>query len=262
MTTLDAAAAPAALPEDLARRMIPVVRRVAHTLARHLPRHVRVEDLIGAGFHGLVAAYARFDPRRGEDFESYAEFRIRGAMLDELRASDPLSRDRRALAKQTAAAARAACSRLGRAATAEEIAAELGLPIEAYWARLSAVANVVTDSLDDADDERGPVQVLDTRVEPADEQLARRERHEAVRRAIAELPPRLAQVVELHFVEGVTLREIGARFGVTESRICQLVTAAVRLIREKCPDFVPAPEAEPAPASGPRSRRRPAALAA
>jgi RNA polymerase sigma factor for flagellar operon FliA len=248
-----------ALSQDLARRMIPTIRRIACGLAKRLPTHVRIEDLIGAGFQGLVAAHARFDPRRGDAFESYAELRIRGAMLDELRACDPLSRDRRALAKQTAAAARTASARLGREPMAEEIAAELGVPLEAYWARVSTVATVVTTSLDtDDEDEHGSMQVQDPHAEPADDRLERKQRETSVHRAIAELPPRLAQVIELHFAEGLTLKEIGVRLGVSESRSFQLVGDAVRRIREKCPDYA----ADAPPASTRRLERRGAAMAA
>src|SRR5437016_357894 len=94
------------LPRDLVLRMTPTIHRIAHQLARRLPRHIRIDDLVGAGFHGLVIAYTRFDPARGEGFGAYAEFRIRGAMLDELRALDPLSRDQRARANRIAGAVR------------------------------------------------------------------------------------------------------------------------------------------------------------
>src|SRR4051812_20216500 len=91
------------LPKDLAARMIPVIRRMACRLARRLPSHVCVDDLVSAGFVGLVTAYRRFDDSRGDDFGAFAEVRIRGAMIDELRALDPLSRDLRSHAKRVAA---------------------------------------------------------------------------------------------------------------------------------------------------------------
>lgn len=227
-------AAPATMSQDLARQMIPSIRRIAGSMVRRLPAHVRLDDLVGAGFQGLMAAHARFDAGRGDDFVAYAECRIRGAMLDELRSVDPLSRDRRALAKKTAAAARAASARLGRAATAEESAAELGISLEAYWDRLAAASGVVTMSLDDLERSAGEVQ--DASAEAPDEELARKQRGAAVQHALASLPPRLAQVVDLHFGEGLTLKEIGARLGVTESRVCQIVGEAVRLVRERCPE--------------------------
>lgn len=253
----------ASLSPDLARTMTPTIRRIACRLAKRLPRHVRLDDLISAGFQGLVDAHARFDPQRGDAFESYAEFRIRGAMLDELRACDPLSRDRRALAKQTAAAVRTASVRLGRAPTAEEIAAELGISLKAYWERVSSAASVVTMSLDaDEEGEQAVPQIQDPRGERADDRLEHEQRLAAVKRTIGELPPRLAQVVDLHFGEGLTLKDIGARFGVSESRICQLVSDAVRRIRESCVEH--AADVSPGPRASARGqhRARGAALAA
>src|ERR1700722_10535398 len=133
-------------PHDFAQRMMPIIRRIAYQIARRLPRHVCVDDLVGAGCEGLVGALARFDPARAEGFESYVELRIRGAMMDELRSRDPLSRDQRTHAKQIATATRAARARLGRAPAADEIAAELGIPLETYWERLTAAATDATGS--------------------------------------------------------------------------------------------------------------------
>jgi RNA polymerase sigma factor for flagellar operon FliA len=221
------------LPRDLALRMLPTIHRIARKLARRLPRHIRIDDLVGAGCQGLVAAYARFDGARADGFDAFAEFRIRGAMLDELRASDPLSRDQRTNAKKAVAATRALSSRLGRAPTAEEVAAELGIPLDLYWERQSAAAVGFSVSIDDDDSELG-AQLSDPHVEAADEHLCRREARDAVTRAIATLPPRLARVLELHYGQGLTLRQIGEQFGVTESRVCQLETDAIRRIREQC----------------------------
>src|SRR5262245_41779216 len=92
------------LPADVAISFAPVIRQNALRIARRLPPHISVEDLIGAGFMGLVDAYRRYEPSRCDRFDAYAEYRIRGAMLDELRLHDPLSRALRALANRVAAA--------------------------------------------------------------------------------------------------------------------------------------------------------------
>jgi RNA polymerase sigma factor for flagellar operon FliA len=239
------------LPHDLALRMIPTVHRIARQLARRLPRHIHIDDVIGAGCQGLVAAYTRFDPARAEGFEAFAEFRIRGAMLDELRASDPLSRDQRAHANRVAAATRALHARLGRQPAADEVAAELGVSLESYWEQQAAAATAVTSSLDGDDVFDAGAHVQDPRAEPADEQFCRKEAREAINRAIADLPPRLQRVLELYYAEGLTLRQIGEMMGVSESRICQLQTEAVRRIREACLPHA----SDAAPASGPRVRR-------
>jgi RNA polymerase sigma factor for flagellar operon FliA len=226
---LQAVSTPPTLSPELARRMTPSIRRIAHQLARRLPRHVSIDDLIAAGFHGLCVAYTRFDPAKGESFESYAEFRIRGAMLDELRALDPLSRDQRTHATRITHATRVLQLRLGRAPAADEVAAELGVSLDAYW-ELSAASTIVTVAVDD-DPDRSP-SLPDLHAEPADEHLSHKQTRDAVRLAVAGLPPRLRSVVELHYGEGLTLRQIGLQMGVTESRVCQILSDAVSRIRE------------------------------
>jgi RNA polymerase sigma factor for flagellar operon FliA len=225
---------PTALPHDIALRMLPTIRRIASLLARRLPGHVRVDDLVSAGCQGLCAALGRFDRARAEGFDAYAEMRIRGAMLDELRANDPLSRDQRLRTKQIAAATRALQSRLGRAPHADEIAAELRIPLETFWAwQTTTATHFSTNALGDA--EADPIAELsDASMELADERLCRGERERALRVAMEALPVRLQRVLELHYVDGLTLRQIGEQLGVSESRVCQLESAAFRRIRDAC----------------------------
>jgi RNA polymerase sigma factor for flagellar operon FliA len=243
------------LPHELAVRMIPTIHRIAHQLARRIPRHIRIDDLVGAGFQGLCVAYSRFDSSRGEGFETYAEFRVRGAMLDELRALDPLSRDQRARANRIASAVRSLHLRLGRAPAADEVAAELGVSLETYWEHLAAAATGATQSMGDDEDLDMSAHLPDARVEAADERLMRKQTRVAVTQAIAELPPRLRRVVELHYGEGVTLREIGEQLGVSESRICQILSEAVRRIREHYQAHADDMSAPPVSARRPRRNR-------
>jgi RNA polymerase sigma factor for flagellar operon FliA len=223
--------------------MMPVVRRIASQLARRLPRHVRVDDLVGAGCQGLMTAIARYDGERACAFEAYAEVRIRGAMLDELRAWDPLSRDQRLRAKRIALANRELVRRLGRAPAADEIAAELDISLDTYWTWQSA--NVRYSSLvTEGDDDLDPIgQLPDTGTEPSEDRLCRREREGAVRAAMAALPPRLQTILRLHYVEGRTLRNIGAELGITESRVCQLEADALRRLRALCRESDATPRA-------------------
>lgn len=202
---------PSTLPGEIVRRMIPTIRRIARQFAKRLPSHVHVDDLIGAGLLALVKAYKRFDPTRGGGFEAYANSRIRGAMLDELRASDPLSRDQRSQVTRIAAET---------GAPAEEIVTELGIPLEESWS--------------DETEETGHVLLPDA--ELVDEHLCRKQAQVAVIMAVEALPPRLLRVLELHYVDGLTLREIGTTFGVSESRICQLESEAIRILRTRCRD--------------------------
>jgi len=230
---------PTTLPTDIAARMLPSIRRIASQLVRRLPRHIRVDDLVGAGCQGLCAALGRYDAARVEGFEAYAEMRIRGAMLDELRASDPLSRDQRVHAKRIAAATRSLQSRLRRAPSADEIATELGISLETYWAWQSVCATQIGGAPHNDDGSDPIAELSDDRAEPADERLYRSERERAARRAMTSLPERLQRVLHLHYVEGFTLRQIGQELGVTESRVCQLETDAFRRIRELCREDAP-----------------------
>jgi RNA polymerase sigma factor FliA len=231
------------LPQDLAVRMLPTVHRIAKQLAMRLPRHTRLDDLVSAGCQGLVAAYARFDQKHAEGFEAFASFRIRGAMLDELRAGDPLSRDQRAHANKAESATRALSGRLGRAPAANEVAAELDIPLDLYWERQSAAATGVTVSLDDEAGDDWGSRIPDPHAETAEEHLGRKEVREAVNRAIGALPPRLSRVIKLHFGQGLTLRQISEQFGVTESRVYQLQSDAIRRIRERCQSLDEGPPA-------------------
>ena len=245
------------LSRDLAVRMMPALHRIAYELARRLPRHVRIDDLVGAGREGLVSAIARFDPAHGEGFEAYAECRMRGAMLDELRACDPLSRAQRAHANHIAASTRALIARLGRAPAADEIARELGVSLDTYWEWLAAGATGVAFSFDadsfDAEDDSA-VQFHDPRVEPADESLARKQRKDAVNRALEALPARSRQILVLHYAEGLTLREIGELLGLCESRVCQIQIESVGRLRELCGAHITGAPAPSRPAA--RASRR------
>ena len=232
--------------DDLARRMLPTVRRIAGWLIRRLPAHVRTEDLVSAGHQGLADAIARFDPACSEQFASFAERRIRGAMLDELRARDPLSRDQRAHAKRVTAATRALTARLGRRPSADEIAAELDIPLEQYWEQ----SVVVATRIQSLDNEVGAL-LPDRDAEGAEDRLCRAERARAMRDAVRALPPRLRRIIELHHSDGLTLKEIGELLGVTESRVCQLRSEALRHLRDQCRNHL---DAEPS-----RAERRPPA---
>jgi len=214
------------LPRDIALRFVPVIRQAALRVARRLPSHVSVDDLIGAGYVGLVDAYRRFDPTRCDRFEPYAEVRIKGAMLDELRSYDPLSRDLRALATRTANARRRLENQLGRRPNDAELATELGLSLETYQTQAARMAVGPTVSVDD---ENG-VELPDSSC-GADAALGDAQLRGSLSHAVATLPDRLREVIQLYYGGELTLREIGERMGVTESRVCQLHADAVRRLR-------------------------------
>jgi RNA polymerase sigma factor for flagellar operon FliA len=222
------------LPQALAIEMIPVIRRIASRLAKRLPPHICFEDLVSAGHLGLMAAYFRFDASLCGDFRAYAELRIRGAMIDDLRAADPLSRDLRAHSNRTKAARHALENRLGRGPTEAEIAAEMGLTLQAYQSFTARAAVGPAVSLDAPSGGDSLLQIGDPDDVPADEQVLREQSKVQANEAFEALPPRLQQVVTLYYRDEWTLREIGNHLGVTESRICQLQAEALQRMRAHC----------------------------
>jgi RNA polymerase sigma factor for flagellar operon FliA len=210
---------------------VPLIRRVATRLARRLPAHVALDDLISAGVIGLLDSATRFDPSRAEQFDTFAEFRVRGAMLDELRATDSLTRDMRQHMNELRAAVHRLEGALGRAPSEEEIAAELGLSLDGYYAMVANLSGHTVASLD----ELGAQDAVQFAAEAEDpcEAAARAEARQAVVEAIDELPERERAVLRLYYFAEMTLKEIGAALGVTESRVCQIHTQATRALRER-----------------------------
>ncbi len=230
---------PAHVPAELAAQFVPIIRRLARCFAQRLPSHISIDDLIGAGSVALVEHYRRNAALAPDDFERAAVARIRGAMLDELRGADPLTRRMRQRERQISQAGRTLESSLGRWPTHIEIAEHLNLTQEAYSAavRVAHASQVTTfDEAETADrDAIGP-----------EERLSKTESLERLRGALQILPPRLKQVLELHFGEGLTLRQIGGMMGVTEARISQLVGDAVKRLKVACKSLVPPPLVEKA----------------
>jgi len=208
-------------------RFLPIVRRIAMRMARRVPKDVTVQDLISYGWVGLLEAYGRAPANIGdEEFEAYASYRIRGAMLDYLRSLDPMARTTRALSRRIARAVADKTRDLGRAPEEEEIAAALDMPVQEYHAALQRVseAGMARLELVDIDD-------IQNQSELPDEQAGKKMLGEAVAHAITKLPPRLQQVLGLYYQDGCTLLQIGQVLGVTEARACQLHSEAMHRIR-------------------------------
>ena len=208
-----------------ATRFVPRIQRIARGIARHLPAHVEVEDLVQAGIVGMMTALRAFDSARTESLELYVERRIRGAILDELRALDPLSRDQRKDARAIDRATRALERELGRAAEESEVAARSGLAIERVRDIKQRSLAITPESLDDDATFADPC---------AADPIARlvfAESRERLTAALEGLTPRERQVVALYYVEELSLREIGGVFGVTESRVCQIHSSAMKKMK-------------------------------
>jgi RNA polymerase sigma factor for flagellar operon FliA len=219
------------VPRALADRYAGVVRRQAYALARRLPSHFRVEDLIGAGSVGLADALQKSEGTRNEHFEAYAAFRIRGAMLDELRMNDPLSRDLRDWNNRMVQAIRALTSELGHPPDEIAIARRLELPLAAFRKQLAKVSTGMLVSLDTAGADGSEGLQLRDEAEPADAQVFKSERRQKLASVVQKLPARLQSVLKLYYEEDYTLRRIGQTLGVTESRACQLHTEAIARLR-------------------------------
>ncbi len=223
--------------EPYVRQYTPLVRRLAHQMIARLPANVELDDMIQAGMMGLMDAAARFEVAHGTQFEVYAAQRIRGAMLDELRANDWMPRSARKSQRDIETAIHRLEGRLKRAPLEIEIATELGLPLSEYQTLLTGARGSQLVYLDDLGPGRDDEDYLERHLvmdgqEPAAILRDKRFR-EALVEAIDELPEREKLLMSLYHEQDMNLREIGAVMGVTESRVCQLHTQAIARLRSK-----------------------------
>ncbi len=221
--------------EQLIQDFVPVIKYMALRLAMRVSSGLNVEDLISAGTVGLLDAITKFDPSREIKFRTYAEFRIRGAMLDEIRAMDWVPRSMRERIGKIQHAANEYTKRKGRPPTESELAAELGMEAEEVDATLLQAKGSVVLSLEDLgshDDDAHPIlDALADRDQPTPlESLLSEDTRKILADAIDHLPERQRLVLTLYYFEELTMKEIGATLNVTESRICQLhAQAMIRL---------------------------------
>ncbi|AOS62587.1 RNA polymerase, sigma 28 subunit, SigD/FliA/WhiG [Actinoalloteichus hymeniacidonis] len=226
------------LRDRLVLHYAPLVKYVAGRVGTGLPSHVDVADLIQSGIFGLVDAIEKFEPERGLKFETYAMQRIRGAILDDLRAQDWVPRSVRSRARDVERAIERLEGRLQRTASDPELAGELGIGVgdlHDLFAQLQLTSVVALDELIAAG--RGSASLAETlpddRAEDPVAKLVDRDSRRQLAEAIAHLSERDRVVVTLYYFENLTLAEIGRVLGVTESRVCQLHTRAVLRLRTK-----------------------------
>jgi RNA polymerase sigma factor for flagellar operon FliA len=217
---------------------LPLVRHIVFQLSAHYPRHVDREELARAGALGLVEAAQRYDEARGVPFDCFAARRIRGAILDAVRAVDWAPRSVRVLSRRLEVVEQELASRLGRLPSLEELASALELPVAELLHQQDRVFRSVVLALEhvlgeEVDEELTLGDVLDdrTQVGPAEE-LEIRELRAYLRDALDLLPERLRTIVVGYFIEERTSQELAALFGVTESRVSQLRTEALTMLRE------------------------------
>jgi RNA polymerase sigma factor FliA len=230
-----------ALRDRLILTYAPLVKFVAGRLGASLPAHVDDQDLVSYGLLGLIGAIERFDPDREIKFETYAIARIKGAIIDELRALDWVPRSVRARARDIERAIAELEKKLHRAPTDEEIASKLGMTEDELGASLTEISRSSIAALDElwtvSGSDGDQVALIDTieDTEAPDPQrsLSHTEMKEAIADAIARLPEREKLVVTLYYYEELTLREIGEVLGVTESRVSQLHTKAILRLKAR-----------------------------
>ena len=215
----------------------PLVNRIAHHLVARLPDSVLPDDLIQAGMLGLLEAAANFDGTRGAAFETYAGIRVRGAMIDEMRRGDWAPRSVHRQAREIAQAISAVEARSKRPAQEQEIAAELGITIDAYHQRLADTQSCRLFSFEQMIDEEGYAELPGAGDNPTDE-VERANFKQRLVEAIEQLGEREQLIFALYYDECLNLKEIGAVLGVSESRVSQLMTQATLRLRSLLTDWV------------------------
>jgi RNA polymerase sigma factor FliA len=219
----------------------PLVRRLAHQMIAKLPANVEIDDLIQVGMIGLTDALSRFDPGQGVQFETFATQRIRGAMLDELRGNDYLSRGTRKQQRSIEAAVHRLQQSLGRAPAESEIAREMGVSLVEYQELLGKVRGTQLVYLEDMAGDDGDADYLDRHVaDDAMNPLAQLQDHRmrgALVEAIKHLPEREQYVMSMYYEHDMNLKEIAAVLKVTESRVCQLHSQSIARLRVKLREY-------------------------
>lgn len=229
------AQAPPPISDETVRRYLPLVRRVVRRLTYRKPPSVEEAELVSWGMSGLLDALQRFDPGKSAPFESYAQVRIRGAILDRLRGQDTTARSTRDKAKLLERTYQALETRHGRAATEEEVAEELGKTLPELHAMLAEVGRTGVLSLEDLVASRdgkntGDEVLASDRPGPA-ELVFERERVALLAQAVTRLPEKERTVIALYYHEGITMREVGEVLSLTESRVSQLHSQALIRLR-------------------------------
>jgi RNA polymerase sigma factor for flagellar operon FliA len=226
------------IKDQLIVKYLPFVKYIAGRVAMNLPPNIDFDDLIGYGTFGLIDAIDKYDPNREVKFKTYAQTRIRGAILDELRILDWTPRSVRQKSRQLEKTYAELENRLGRVATDEEVAKELNIDNEEFQKLLNEARGVALSSLDDLSyDEDSNTSKLDLieslTSENPEEQITTEEKKNILAHAINDLPEREKLVIALYYHEDLTLKEIGEVLEVSDSRVSQLHTKAVLRLRGK-----------------------------
>ncbi len=214
---------------------LPTVRYLARRIHERLPQHVELDDLVSAGVVGLIDAFSKFDHTKKVQFKSYAQFRIRGAILDSLRTLDWSPRELRRKGRAVEEAIRSLTQRVGRSPSEQEIASEMGLTLAEYQVLLGDLKGLEIGSLHmERSEDSGDEELAYVPGSPDDDPLFRCLKGEMKQRlvdAIDELPEKERLVLTLYYYEELTMKEIGLTLSVVESRVSQIHSSAVLRLR-------------------------------
>jgi RNA polymerase sigma factor FliA len=239
--TLAALPAAEAERERMMLEQMPAVRWMARRIHERLPQHVDLDDLVSAGTLGLLDAMKKYDPARKVQFRSYAQFRIRGAILDSLRTLDWSPRDLRRKGRAVEEAIRRLTAQFGRAPLEPEVAREMGLGLEDYQQLLGELKGLEIGTLHVEHSEDSGEEELAYIPSRQDEDPLFRclhgEMQERLAGAIDQLPERERLVVTLYYYEEMTMKEIGLVLGVVESRVSQIHSSAVVHLRTRLAEY-------------------------
>ncbi|MGD0796842.1 MAG: FliA/WhiG family RNA polymerase sigma factor [Acidobacteriaceae bacterium] len=221
--------------DQLLLEHLPTVRYLARRIHERLPQHVELDDLISAGVVGLIDAFSKFDHTKQVQFKSYAQFRIRGAILDSLRTLDWSPRELRRKGRAVEEAIRAATHKLGRVPAEQEIAKEMNLELGEYQQLLGELKGLEIGSLHmERTEDSGDEELAYIPGSPDEDPLFRCMQGEMKQRlidAIDELPEKERMVLTLYYYEELTMKEIALTLGVVESRVSQIHSSAVVRLR-------------------------------
>ncbi|HWZ51302.1 MAG TPA: FliA/WhiG family RNA polymerase sigma factor [Granulicella sp.] len=223
--------------EEVILGNLPMVRFIARRIHEKLPQYVNLDDLVSAGVLGLIDAANKFDAAKKTQFRTYAQFRIKGAILDSLRDVDWGPRELRRKGRAIEETIRALTAKVGRAPSEQEVADELGQPLAEYQALLGELNGLEMGSLHvQRNDSSGTEEVAYVAGPPEEDPLficMREELRDRLQAAIEELPMNERLVLTLYYYEELTMREIGLILDVTTSRVSQIRVSAVLHLRAK-----------------------------
>ncbi|ARU57562.1 flagellar biosynthesis sigma factor FliA [Oleiphilus messinensis] len=230
--------------DALVRKHAFLVKRIAQHLAARLPASVQLDDLIQSGMIGLLEASRKYDATKGASFETYAGIRIRGAMMDEIRRGDWVPRSVHRNSRRISEAMKAVEDRKGRDATDAEVADELGIPLDEYYASIqdSLSGKLFSyEELLESGDGNASIELdsdLDDRANIPYEGMQKQSFQEQLAKAISTLPEREQLVLSLYYDEELNLKEIGQVLSVSESRVSQIHGQAALRLRSRLMDWI------------------------